>query len=187
MIRQVLGFDYLNEAVAALRSRKFSFIIDETTDKSTAKQLVILATHFDMESFQSKQFLLDMIEVEDGTANGIYSAFKQSFTDLHVPMNIIISLVIRPILPTLWFGQYNSVSQLIKAEYPDVFTVKCSCHPIHLVSSQAALKLPKGLEDLCRDVFAHFSRSSKRQDTYQEFQQFFNVEPYKLLSPGQTR
>ena len=38
VIRQVLGFDYLNEAVSALRSRKFSFIIDETTDKSTAKQ-----------------------------------------------------------------------------------------------------------------------------------------------------
>ena len=90
MIRQVLEFEYLKEAVSTLRSREFSFIIDETTHKSTAKQLAILSTYFDMESFQSKQFLLDMIEVEDGTAKGIYSAVKQSFADLHATMNNII-------------------------------------------------------------------------------------------------
>ena len=55
------------------------------------------------------------------------------------------------------------------------------------MSSQAALKLPKTLEDLFRDVFAHFHRSSKRQDTFKEFQSFFAIEPHKLLSPAQTR
>jgi hypothetical protein len=39
VIRQVIGFDYLQEAVSALRERKFSMIIDETTDLSTLKQL----------------------------------------------------------------------------------------------------------------------------------------------------
>ena len=185
VIRQVLGFDYLNEAVSALRSRKFSFIIDETTDKSTAKQLAILATYFDMKSFQTKKLLLDMVEVEDGMAKGIYAAVKQSFSDLHVPMNNIIGYSSDTC--NVMFGEYNSVFQLLRAEFPDVVTVKCSCHLIHLVSCKAALQLPKGLEDLCRDVFAHFSRSSKRQDTYKEFQEFFKVEPHKLLAPAQTR
>ncbi|CAB4045860.1 Hypothetical predicted protein [Paramuricea clavata] len=48
-------------------------------------------------------------------------------------------------------------------------------------------KLPKDLEDLCRDIYAHFHRSSKRQGVYKEFQSFFDVEPHKLLSPAQTR
>ena len=65
--------------------------------------------------------------------------------------------------------------------------VKCSCHLIHLVSSYAALKLPKSLEDLCIDVFNHFHRSSKRQAVYKEFRNFFNLEPLKLLGSGQTR
>ena len=43
------------------------------------------------------------------------------------------------------------------------------------------------MEDLCRHVFSHFSHSSHRQDTYKQFQQFFNVEPLQLLSPGQIR
>ena len=33
----------------------------------------------------------------------------------------------------------------------------------------------------------HFHRSSKRQDVYQQFQNFFSLEPHKILSPGQTR
>ena len=185
VVRQVIGFDYLNEAVKALQSHKFSFIIDETTDKSTAKQLAILTTHFDMESFQSKKYLLYMIEVNDGSAKGIYSAVKQSFHKLHVPMENIIGY--SSDTTNVMFGAHNSVAQLLKAEFPNVFTVKCSCHLIHLISSYAALKLPKGLEDLCRDIFNHFHRSSKRQDTYAEFQQFFHVDPLQLLSPGQTR
>ena len=55
------------------------------------------------------------------------------------------------------------------------------------MASYAALKLPKCLEDLCRDIFDHFHRSSKRQDVYHQFQKFFNLEPHKILSPGQTR
>ena len=49
------------------------------------------------------------------------------------------------------------------------------------------LKLSKGLEDLCRDIYNHFHRSSKRQEVYQEFQKFYNAKPHKILSPGQTR
>jgi hypothetical protein len=85
------------------------------------------------------------------------------------------------------FGERNSVSHLLKLEQKHVQTVKCSCHLIHLASSCAAKTLPKNLEDLCRDIYAHFHRSSKRQDVYREFQSFFDVDPHKMLSPAQTR
>ena len=89
VIRQVIGFDYLHEAISALQSRKFSLIIDETTDMSTVKQLAVLATYFDRQSFETKCLLLDMAEIVDGTANGIYSAVKQVFPELHLPMENI--------------------------------------------------------------------------------------------------
>ncbi len=56
-----------------------------------------------------------------------------------------------------------------------------------LSASAGALKLPKSLEDLCSDIFSHFSRSAKREKAYREFHAFFEVEPRKLLSPAQTR
>ena len=55
------------------------------------------------------------------------------------------------------------------------------------MASYAASKLPKSVKDLCRDVYAHFHRSSYRQDVYKKFQAFFDTEPLKLLSPAQTR
>ena len=85
------------------------------------------------------------------------------------------------------FGERNSVSQLLMLEQKNAQTVKCSCHLIHLASSYAAKTLPKNLEELCRDIYAHFHRSSKRQDVYKQFQSFFDVEPHKLLGPAQTR
>ena len=185
VIRQVLGFDYIREATKLLRAQRFSTIIDETTDVSTRKQLAIMACYFDTKCFQSKQILLDMVEVEDSTAAGIYSAFKGVFQTLNIPMVNIIGY--SSDTTNVMFGAHNSVSQLLKTDVRHVHVVKCSCHLIHLASSYAALKLPKSLEDLCRDVYAHFSRSSRRQDTYKEFQNFFEVEPHKLLSPGQTR
>ena len=149
------------------------------------KQLAIIATFFDIEKFEVQYWLVDMIETEDGSATGIYAKMKETFLQHNIPMRNIIGY--SSDTTNVMFGQYNSVSQLLKSEFSYVQLVKCSCHLIHLVSSHAALKLPKGVEDLCRDVYAHFSRSSKRQDVYKEFQAFFNAQPLKILSPAQTR
>ena len=185
IVRQVLGFDYLKELVSLLRSRFFSVIIDEATDQSTKKQLAIVATFFDMERFEMQYWLVDMLETDDGSAKGIYSKMKEAFSNMNIPMSNIIGY--SSDTTNVMFGQYNSVVQLLKSEFSYVQAVKCSCHLIHLVSSHAASKLPKSVEDLCRDVYAHFHRSSKRQDVYREFQAFYGTEPLKLLSPAQTR
>ena len=85
-----------------------------------------------------------MVETEDGTAAGIYAKMKESFHELNIPMANIVGY--SSDTTNVMFGQYNSVSQLLKSEFPHVQIVKCSCHLIHLVSSYAALKLPKSVE-----------------------------------------
>ncbi|XP_028396907.1 uncharacterized protein LOC114520771 [Dendronephthya gigantea] len=185
ILRQVLGFDYLQDMVTLLQSKMFSIIIDEATDKSAKKQLAIIAVFFDLEKFELQYWLVDLVETADGTANGIYSKIKETFQGMNIPVVNIVGYASDT--TNVMFGQNHSVSQLLKSEISHVQIVKCSCHLIHLVSSQAALKLPKSVEDLCRDIYAHFHRSSKRQDTYKEFQAFFEMEPHKMLSPSQTR
>ena len=185
IVRQVLGFNYLKEMVSLRRHNFFSIIIDETTDQSTKKQLVILANFFNIEKFKMDYWLVDMVEADDGTALGIYSKLKETFDDLHIEMTRIIGY--SSDTTNVMFGQHNSVAQLLKSDFNFIQVVKCSCHLIHLVSSYAALKLPKSVEDLCRDLYAHFHQSSKRQDVYNEFQAFFGVKPLKILSPAQTR
>ena len=85
------------------------------------------------------------------------------------------------------FGKHHSVSQLLLKDCPWVLLVRCSCHLIHLCASYASLKLPKSLEDMCRNIYSHFSLSSKRTDAFHEFQDFFNVQNHKILNAGHTQ
>ena len=141
IVRQVLGLNYLKEMVSLLRHNFFSIIIDETTDQSTKKQLAILANFFHIEKFKMDYWLVDMVEADDGTALGIYSKLKETFDDLHIEMTRIIGY--SSDTTNVMFGQHNSVAQLLKSDFNFIQVVKCSCHLIHLVSSYAALKLPK--------------------------------------------
>ncbi len=100
-----------------------------------------------------------MLETEDASAKGIYSKMKEAFSDLNIPMSNIIGY--SSDTTNVMLGQYNSVVQLLISEFSYIQAVKCSCHLIHLVSSYAASKLPKSVEDLCRDLYAHFHPSSK--------------------------
>ena len=83
------------------------------------------------------------------------------------------------------FGANKSASTLMKAMVPHILNVKCSCHLIHLCSSHACLSLPKTLEDLARNIYAHFSRSASRRDKYAEFQKFIWCKALPILTPGQ--
>ena len=184
IIRQVFGFQYVN-MVKNLRNNMFSIIIDEATDRSSKKQLAILATCFDVDDFKTEYFLLDMVECSNSSARCIYSTIKQAFNEHDIAMENIIGYSSN--ITNVIFGKNNSLVKLQTSEFPNVIAVKCSCHLIYLASSYAATKLPKSLEDLCRDIFAHFSRSAKRQYDYKNFQNFFELEPHKMLAPSQTR
>ena len=69
-------------------------------------------------------------------------------------------------------------------DYPWINAVKCFCHLIHLCSSHASKKLPKFVEELCRNMFSHFNLSSKRCESFKEFQQFVELKELKILHPG---
>jgi hypothetical protein len=58
-------------------------------------------------NFYPKVFFLDMVEIVDGTANGIYSAVKQVFSELHIPMQNIMGY--SSDTTNVMFGEHNSV------------------------------------------------------------------------------
>ena len=85
------------------------------------------------------------------------------------------------------FGANRSASKLMKALMPNILNARCSCRLILLCSSYACLSIPKTLEDLSRDIHAHFSRSASSRDKYAEFQKFFECKALWILALGQTR
>ena len=182
VIRQVLGFHAMKEGVSKLQNNKFSLIIDETTDKSTTSQLAILAVYFNEQTFKLEIILVDLIPLSNGAAATIYKALLDSLKERDIPMKNVIGFCADTC--NVMFGANHSVAQMLVKDHPRVIAVKCSSHLIHLCSSHASKVFPKNVEDLCRNIFSHFSMSSKRCEAFKEFQQFFDLDELKILRPG---
>lgn len=183
IIRQVFGKHFCTELSTTLSECLFSVIIDETTDRSTIKQMSVIVQYFHDGKFQHS--FLDLIEVNDSSANGLFNALRECFVSKNIPLANIVGFCSDT--TNVMMGSKHSVTTLLKSVLPHVIIIKCSCHMIHLSASNACLKLPRYIEDLCRNTFSHFSLSSKRQHALREFQKFVDVEPHKILAPGQTR
>ncbi|KMQ86414.1 putative zinc finger protein 862 [Lasius niger] len=119
-----------------------------------------------------------------GTAERLYDELIKSFEDTRIPLTNIIDFASDGC--NVMFGKNNSVASRMKQLQDGIVVMKCICHSLHLCVSEACKVLPKHSEDLARNIY-NFNHSSKRQAALQEFQDFCNVEPHKLLRPAQIR
>ena len=184
-VRQVLGFHFLKDGILKLRDHKFSLIIDETTDQSTKSQLALIGSYFDDVKYEITCVFIDLIEMPDGKANTIYNKMLECLNEKGIPIQNVIGFCADTC--NTMFGKNHSVSQLLVSNHPWILPVKCSCHMINLCSSHASLKLPKSLEDLCRNLYAHFHVSSQRRNALAEFQDFLKIDRHQMLRAGHTR
>lgn len=65
----------------------FSIVIDETTDVSTKSQLAIMVQYWDEEQGKLCVELLDMVELTDGTAEGLVKAVLELLEKHEIPIN----------------------------------------------------------------------------------------------------
>lgn len=183
VIRSGLRPFFNEQLVEKLRTNFYSIYIDETTDVSVSKQLAIVVTY--CENLQTQVDVLDVVDCPDGSAISLYNNLIKCMEQNNVPFHNWVGFCSDT--TNVMMGEHNSVSQLIKKNFPNVFISKCSCHMIALVASNACSKLSNSLEDLCRNIYNHFNRSPKSSAAYKEFQAFFEVKPHKLLKLVQTR
>lgn len=187
MVKQGLGDNFKEDLFAMLRVRGsfFSIIVDETTDRGTIKQCAFTVIYFCNKSQKVVTKFFDLLEMNSGKAEDLYRVLKTTITSKNIPFQNLIGFSADTC--NVMFGEHNSVFALLKKDLPYVVSVKCSCHSIHLAASHACLKLPRSVEDLLRNLGSHFGRSFSRQQKFIEFQQFFQTDIHKILSPATTR
>ena len=56
----------------------------------------------------------------------------------------------------------------------------CPCHAATLTASSASEAIPDYVEQLCRDIYAHFHLSPKKLCAYKEFQTLRDTKPHKF-------
>ena len=174
------------DIISICKSKKFSILIDESTDVSTSQMLAIVVRYLDVEKCAVVDSLLDLIEVDDGSGLGIFNAVKKLLTTTHdIPLNNIIGFAADNCATMM--GSDNGFQAHMRKEIPHVFVRGCVCHSFALCANAASNRLPSWLEAFIKNVCFYFSRSSKRNHQFQLIQEVVQVEQHKVLKLCETR
>lgn len=183
--KQLIGPSYFDDLIFHLKRIMFSLIIDESTDLSTTKHLVLICRFYDVDIQRTQDKFLCLMEVEDCTARGIFTSLVNFFDKHGIPVRNLIGFASDN--ASVMMGGRSGVQALLKERVPALFVQGCVCHSMHLCASNACKELPHRIEELARNVYSYIMNSPKRLSEYAEFQIFTETQPHKILHPSCTR
>ncbi|XP_049310267.1 uncharacterized protein LOC125778069 [Bactrocera dorsalis] len=173
-----------DKIVDQLKQIKFSLIVDETTDVSTKKSLVLIVRYFDHLTKRISDKFLGLISVVNADATSVYTSIKEFFNEQGVALENIIGLATDG--ANVMASEVNGLVGKFRNDV-NLFYLKCSCHSLHLCSAYACKKLPGQIEQLCRNIYKFFAHSPKRIEEFKDFQDYCSVQPHKILGISMTR
>lgn len=120
------------KVISALRNKKFSLIVDETTDVSMVKSLVLVARYVDSARVVQDRFtaLLELTKVD---ARSIFNLIKEFFATHEIPLKNLIGLATDG--ANVMAGDLGGLKALLSAEI-DFFL-----HKMHMPFTPPLLKL----------------------------------------------
>lgn len=186
LVKNVIALRETEKIVDILQTRKFSILIDESTDISDIKIMCVLVQFLSKEN-EIKTQLLDLIALKatDCSAKNLFQSFKELLNNEKIPINNIIGMASDN--ASVMIGCKNSFFSRLQSEVPNVIMLNCICHSSAIIASKACEKLPETCENLIRNVATYISGSAKRCAILTEFQEFFDVEKRKILKLSNTR
>ncbi|XP_023310301.1 zinc finger protein 862-like [Anoplophora glabripennis] len=174
---------FQKELIQDLKNNVFSVIIDEMTDISIEKSLILIVRYW--KNGCVKDRILDLIKVEDGTSEALFTSIIKLFHEHEIPYYNIIAFASDG--ASTMMGRVSGVQAKFKEVAPNIYVQVCLCHALHLCSSSATKKLPDVIEQFVRDIYSYFAHSSKRLSELAECQVFAEERPHKMLYASQTR
>ncbi|XP_065570287.1 zinc finger BED domain-containing protein 5-like [Artemia franciscana] len=184
IIKNVLATEEKVQLANWLRNNKFAIIVDESTDKSWAKVLVIIAKYVDA-NYNVREGFLGLVDVHDASSAGQKNLIMKCLSDLGIPIQNLMGIGFDN--ASVNTGSVKGLGVLLKVEVPNLFILDCTSHSLALCATYAAKKLPEGLEVFIHDIVNYIASSPKRQDELKKCQEFARVESHRLLQVANTR
>lgn len=147
IVKNVIGKENLEYLTAMMNSKKFSILIDESTDVSSVKSLA-LCVRFVVDC-KPRDYFLDLLPVPDARAEPLYQVITSFFS--HNKIDYKSNMIgFGADGANVMMGRNHSVQSLLKEEIPNLWVSKCICHSLAICASKACMKLPRTPETLLR-------------------------------------
>ena len=187
IIKHVLMPHFVSKLKEDIGDRKYSILLDESTDIAVHKYLGLAIHYFSEHSQTLVSTFLHLAPLQECDANGIVDALKSS---LHAyGLNLQNMIGIGTDNASVMVGINNGVYKKLK-EVPSLVHIRCVCHSVQLaVSHASSVTMPRNLEFLVSETYNWFARSSSRQKAYNNLFKLINDghEPLKIVQACQTR
>lgn len=188
LIKNVIAPNIIRELVDDMGvDKRFSLLVDETTDIACTKDLCICIRYFSLKHCKVLSALLGIVEVTSTTADALYDSVITFIKDLGLNPAKIVGLGTDG--ASNLCGCNNSLFTKLVAHNPNLVLVKCVCHSLHLCAQAAFKELPSCIDYLLRESYSWFSHSPNRRFDYQDIWETIEGSTYapKLVAPAATR
>ena len=180
-----------NYVVAAIKKAPFfSVLIDESTDISISKQMVIYV-RIVTENFEPRTFFLADICIEDVKSDAEV-LFKHLTSYLEAKgLDISKCLGFGSDGASVMTGRHNGVATRVKKRNPFCISIHCMAHRLNLCSSQASKDIPylKTFEKTMTELYYYFggSKSGNRKCELQDIQRVLDDPQIKIKECHEIR
>ena len=158
----------------------FSLCIDETTDVSISKQLIVYGRYLDQGEVNTS--FLQICELIDGNAETIGSKGCQVCDELQLDLQKLCGL--RSDGASVMLGVRGGVSTLLKEQTPFLVANHCIAHCLAPACGQAANETPylKRFKDILDQLYRYYENSAVRTAGLRAIQEVLNDPHLKAHS-----
>lgn len=164
-----------------------SILVDESTDISVTKMLVIYARLVKLETFKPETRFVTNVHVADGTAATITESITKALNQRNVPLQKVTGLGSDG--ASVMTSNKEGVTGKLQRLNPKIVNIHCIAHRLQLCVSQAANKVKylKEFQELLTNIFYYFKKSALRNEKLKAIQEVLKEPKMKYKEIHQVR
>ena len=164
----------------------FSLCVDETTDVSVTKQLIVYGRYFCNGDVETS--FLGILELQNGLAVTITEALCKLCSDLKVDLQTRL-WGLGSDGASVMLGNRGGVSKLLREKAPFLVANHCIAHRLALACGQAANKVPylKKFKDILNQLYQFYQHSPVRTAGLKSIQDLLDDSLLKLTEAKDVR
>ena len=182
LIKRVISPALYDDLRSDVSGKKFSVLVDESTDVSCTKYLCVTVRYFSEKQEKIRTAFINLVSLVSATGEDIFNALKLSLEDVGLKVEDCVGLACDG--ASVMVGKHDSVWSRMKIMSPNCILMKCICHSLALCIKHAFEKLPANLGFLLSEIPKWFSKSTIRREAYQDLFKVINGNDETIKATG---
>ena len=177
LISSVLSPSLKAELKNYIKGKRFSIMLDETTDITLEKLLAICVRYYRENTEKIMTAFLGLYPIVQATGEALFQTVKDSLYEYDLTLANCIGIACDG--AAVMVGENNSVWSRIKEDSPNYILNKCVCHSLALCVQKAFETLPSNLGYLFTEIPGWFCNSTLRRHNYKKLFEEMNEENHE--------